>query len=679
MKKSNKINKIIILSVIALIFIISAVIFILNYTKDSSSLSILEKNWISNHNSKVIDVSVYNDVPVYGQDGEGIIFSFLDEFTKAYDVSFNKVSYLTSGSNNLRNVAFRILPYGTELGNNDILMYKDYYVIVSLEEESINDISSLSNSAIGIFDEDINNIRYYLNDSSEVKYTNCKDKDEMLQFLKSKDIKYAVIPNNLYLNMILENNLKVVYHLNELYKNYVLTVNGDNTLRSIMNKFNMVYDKTYKENNTKTYLLNTLFKNKKITEVERMNYNSQSYTFGYITMMPYQGYVNKEFVGILSNYLSGFEKLANVDFKMVEYKSISDLKAALSSGDIDLVFGNFDTTGVKVDILNTGSLFKEEYYVLSNNNIAVNSIRSLKGMDAYTVNGTKLYDYLGQNGVNTIAFNNSDDLLRNIRSDSIVVIDKDTYEYYKDNKFRKYKIIYTGVIDKDYTFAIRDVNKNKTFYDLFDYYVMSINYKDIRYNYNTDYIVNSKNEVSNMLKYLVIIFGITGIVFILIFILLTVKNKKKNLNKEDKLKFIDVMTSLKNRNYLNYNIKTWEDNVIYPQAIVIIDLNNIKYINDNYGHEEGDNVIKKAANILLNNQQENTDIIRTDGNEFLVYMVGYDEKKVIDYTRKISREMKELPHEYGAAIGYSMIIDDIKTIDDAINEATLSMRQAKDK
>ena len=679
MKKSNKINKIIILSVIALIFIISAVIFILNYTKDSSSLSILEKNWISNHNSKVIDVSVYNDVPVYGQDGEGIIFSFLDEFTKAYDVSFNKVSYLTSGSNNLRNVAFRILPYGTELSNNDILMYKDYYVIVSLEEESINDISSLSNSAIGIFDEDINNIRYYLNDSSEVKYTNCKDKDEMLQFLKSKDIKYAVMPNNLYLNMILENNLKIVYHLNEIYKNYVLTVNGDNTLRSIMNKFNMVYDKTYKENNMKTYLLNTLFKNKKITEVERMNYNSQSYTFGYITMMPYQGYVNKEFVGILSNYLSGFEKLANVDFKMVEYKSISDLKAALSSGDIDLVFGNFDTTGVKVDILNTGSLFKEEYYVLSNNNIAVNSIRSLKGMDAYTVNGTKLYDYLGQNGVNTIAFNNSDDLLRNIRSDSIVVIDKDTYEYYKDNKFRKYKIIYTGVIDKDYTFAIRDVNKNKTFYDLFDYYVMSINYKDIRYNYNTDYIVNSKNEVSNMLKYLVIIFGITGIVFILIFILLTVKNKKKNLNKEDKLKFIDVMTSLKNRNYLNYNIKTWEDNVIYPQAIVIIDLNNIKYINDNYGHEEGDNVIKKAANILLNNQQENTDIIRTDGNEFLVYMVGYDEKKVIDYTRKISREMKELPHEYGAAIGYSMIIDDIKTIDDAINEATLSMRQAKDK
>ena len=156
-------------------------------------------------------------------------------------------------------------------------------------------------------------------------------------------------------------------------------------------------------------------------------------------------------------------------------------------------------------------------------------------------------------------------------------------------------------------------------------------------------------------------------------------NKKKDISKENKLKFIDVMTSLKNRNYLNYNIKKWDDNVIYPQSIVIIDLNNVKYINDNYGHEEGDNVIKEAANILLNSQLENTDIMRTDGNEFLVYMVGYDEKAVQDYTRNVNQLLKELPHNFGATFGYSMITDDIKTIDDAINEATLSMRQAKER
>ena len=39
--------------------------------------------------------------------------------------------------------------------------------------------------------------------------------------------------------------------------------------------------------------------------------------------------------------------------------------------------------------------------------------------------------------------------------------------------------------------------------------------------------------------------------------------------------------------------------------------------------------------------------------------------------------MKTLPHGFGAAVGYTMIEDEIKTIDDAINEATLEMVKNK--
>ena len=54
------------------------------------------------------------------------------------------------------------------------------------------------------------------------------------------------------------------------------------------------------------------------------------------------------------------------------------------------------------------------------------------------------------------------------------------------------------------------------------------------------------------------------------------------------------------------------------------------------------------------------------------------EEDVISYTRKIYKELKELPYGYGATIGYSMIMDDIKTVDDAINEATIDMRNKKE-
>ena len=679
MKKNNKLNRIIILSIIALIFTISLVIFILNYTKDDSSLSIIEKNWISSHNNNVIDISVYNDVPIYGQDGEGIIFSFLDEFTNTYNIEFNKISYLTDNAANLKPAAFKVVDFNTKLTDNDIEIYKDYYVIVGKEANTINDISDLKDASLGVFDNDITNIKYYLNDGKDIKVVSAKSFDEMLNFLNGKEIDYMAIPGNLYLDDILKNDLRVVYHISEVYKSYILTINNDKNLKSIMNKFNMIYTNDYEKENYKKYFLNTFFKYKNISESEKMNYNASSYVYGYTTNMPFENTVNKEYVGIISNYLSGFEDLANVDFKMVEYPNILELKQALSRGEIDVLFANFNPSGVNVDILKTNSPFKEEYVILSKEAILVNSIRSLKGYEINTVSNTYLYDYLVANGITPKSFNNTDTLLRGISSDSIIMIDRDTYEYYKDNKFKNYKIIYQDSLEDNYSFIIRDVNKNGTFYQLFSYYVSSINYKTIKYDYHTDYIVNSSSRLNEMLKYLFIVLGITFVLLIVLIVILKSKTKKKDISKEDKMKFIDVMTSLKNRNYLNYNIKSWEDNIIYPQTIVIIDLNNIKYINDNYGHSEGDEVIKKAASILINNQQENTDIVRTDGNEFLVYMVGYDEKQVIEFTRKISKDLKELPHGFGATLGYSMITDDVKTIDDAINEATLSMRQAKEK
>ena len=150
-----------------------------------------------------------------------------------------------------------------------------------------------------------------------------------------------------------------------------------------------------------------------------------------------------------------------------------------------------------------------------------------------------------------------------------------------------------------------------------------------------------------------------------------------SISKDNRFKYIDILTSLKNRNYLNDNIDSWDLSLVYPQGVVVVDLNNIAYINDNYGHAEGDKVIKEAANILIKTQISNSEIMRTNGNEFLIYMVGYDEKQIVSYIRKLNKEFKDLSHSFGAAIGYSIITDQIKTVDDAINEATLDMRNVK--
>ena len=79
--KNKKTNRIIILSLIGIILFISLLIFILNYSRDDSSFSILEKKWINDNKDKVVDISVYNDVPIYGKNGSGVTFSMLNSNT----------------------------------------------------------------------------------------------------------------------------------------------------------------------------------------------------------------------------------------------------------------------------------------------------------------------------------------------------------------------------------------------------------------------------------------------------------------------------------------------------------------------------------------------------------------------------------------------------------------------
>ena len=82
MKKKN--NKTIILIIIGIFFVVLFGIFILNYSKDDASFSILEKKWINDNTSNIIDVSVYNDIPVFGNKGNGVIFDLLDNCKMNY-------------------------------------------------------------------------------------------------------------------------------------------------------------------------------------------------------------------------------------------------------------------------------------------------------------------------------------------------------------------------------------------------------------------------------------------------------------------------------------------------------------------------------------------------------------------------------------------------------------------
>ncbi|MEG0138561.1 MAG: GGDEF domain-containing protein, partial [Bacilli bacterium] len=395
----------------------------------------------------------------------------------------------------------------------------------------------------------------------------------------------------------------------------------------------------------------------------------------------YDSTINSVLVGLNNKIIENFIAIAGVEINYKKFKSIEQMTNEFNDNDLDFVFNDFDKTSYKMDVLNTTSIYDEDMIICSplDKNIIINSINSLESEKVLVIKNSKIGAYLIEHNIKVKQYDNLKALMADSGSD-IIAIDKESYNYYLAKELNKYKIDLSLKLPSQYTFLVRDIKANKVFGNFFDFYLSYVPEKQI---INEAYQTTLQAKNSSMQIVKIIIYSVTGL--LIIFIAITAykiifKKPKKaiTINKDSKIKYIDLLTSLKNRNYLNDHIETWDNSEIYPQAIIIIDLNSIAYINDNYGHNEGDEVIREAANILIRNQIDNSEIIRTNGNEFLMYLVDYNEKDVINFIRKLNKEFKDLAHGFGAAIGYSVINDRIKTIDDAINEATQDMRNIKE-
>ena len=76
--------------------------------------------------------------------------------------------------------------------------------------------------------------------------------------------------------------------------------------------------------------------------------------------------------------------------------------------------------------------------------------------------------------------------------------------------------------------------------------------------------------------------------------------------------------------------------------MIMIDGDHFKDINDTYGHETGDKVLKKIAKTISNNFRSDDYICRLGGDEFVVFMVHADKGQAQTVETKISRINKQL-------------------------------------
>ena len=669
MKKLNK--KLIYIIFIIILVIVGIVIGTIRLLEDKNKLSVSEKEWIVANNNIVQNLYVINDVDVFGKNGSGVFFDYIDSMKKEYNLEMNPITY--NGGEQPGDRAFKVV---NKLGKDQVLFYTEHYVLISKEKKIVNSINDVGTSKVGITKSDEDSFKNYLG-SKELQVVSYETITQLLQALDAgTDVQYAVIPLEENLSSLLTSSYVIDYHISDYNKYFVYQKIQDDVLSNIIEKYYYKYKDKELSESINSNELKTFVTALSITDKDLKSIQSKRYNYGFINHSPYEVLTSGSYGGIVSEYISMFSKFSDTDFLFTRYKTYNKLLDAINNKKIDMFF-NYYQMDTKFNVVDSLEYINYVVVAPEKNDLVINSISGIGKKTVYVLKNSKLEKYLEGLGIKTKTYETPSDLKKIIRKENIIVLDKLSFDYYSNNIMSNYNSRFEGRIDDTYNFYISDDNELLRL--LFNKYVSILDPREMKVKglYNHSVTIESGTLIGNIARYsLVILLAIIIIVFMVYKSTKRIKIAKK-IKKVDKIKYIDQLTSLKNRNYLNDNLSSWNKNTIYPQATIVLDLNRLQEINDTDGYEKGDKQIKAAANVLVRTQLDNSDIIRTDGNEFLLYLVGYSEKQVASYIRKLNKEFKKLPYDYGVAIGYSMLLNDAKTLEDAINESVEDMKNKK--
>lgn len=157
--------------------------------------------------------------------------------------------------------------------------------------------------------------------------------------------------------------------------------------------------------------------------------------------------------------------------------------------------------------------------------------------------------------------------------------------------------------------------------------------------------------------------------------------------KLERISTEDELTKLPNRRYV---MQMLEDQINYyqryqtPLSILFIDVDKFKAVNDTYGHEYGDQVLKWIAEYLKNNSRKSDKACRLGGDEFIIICPNTTGDEAMVLGRKLNQACDTIAKNDGLdfwdpsiSIGVTMMDDQIISASDLLKKADEAMYEAK--
>lgn len=158
---------------------------------------------------------------------------------------------------------------------------------------------------------------------------------------------------------------------------------------------------------------------------------------------------------------------------------------------------------------------------------------------------------------------------------------------------------------------------------------------------------NQHNSIKPLNQLLVLNFIIGGLVTALV-LAFTIPTLKRHQLRLEKAAQTDTLTKLDNRHAFDEKFERYMEHALEnetPLALILIDIDHFKKVNDDFGHLTGDVVLKKVAKILKDAVRSGDVVARWGGEEFIILLKECPLESARDIAIKMCQEVAE--HSFG--------------------------------
>lgn len=159
-----------------------------------------------------------------------------------------------------------------------------------------------------------------------------------------------------------------------------------------------------------------------------------------------------------------------------------------------------------------------------------------------------------------------------------------------------------------------------------------------------------------------------------------IRERKLMENRLEYISYHDQLTELYNRRFFEEELKRLDIHRNYPLTIVMADVNGLKLVNDSFGHNFGDELLKRVAEILAESCRADDIIARLGGDEFVILLPktdGYETEQIVKRIKNKAIESYIGSISISVSFGWETKTDEEELISEVLKKAEDYMYKEK--